>query len=90
MLGEPGCLVLFDMLKQVLGLAICPRQISVCEANLVYRVNSRPARAMQRNPVSKHPASLTKEASFKISIKIVYRHLDCFYPLIEGVRGRNA
>jgi hypothetical protein len=29
------------------------RQISEFEASLVYRVSSRPARATQRNPVSK-------------------------------------
>jgi hypothetical protein len=31
------------------------RQISEVKASLVYRVNSRTARAIQRNPVSKKP-----------------------------------
>jgi hypothetical protein len=31
------------------------RQISEFEASLVYRVSSRAARAIQRNPVSKKP-----------------------------------
>jgi hypothetical protein len=37
------------------------RQISEFEASLVYRVSSRTARAIQRNPVSKHAPPPTKK-----------------------------
>jgi hypothetical protein len=36
------------------------RQISEFEASLVYKVNSRIARAAQRNPISKKPNQKTK------------------------------
>jgi len=36
------------------------RQISEFEASLVYRVSSRPARATQRNPVSKNKKTKNK------------------------------
>jgi hypothetical protein len=36
------------------------RQISEFKANLVYRVSSRTARAIQRNPVSKNKTKKTK------------------------------
>jgi hypothetical protein len=36
------------------------RQISEFEASLVYRVSSRTARAIQRNPVSKKPEKKKK------------------------------
>jgi hypothetical protein len=36
------------------------RQISEFEANLVYRVSSRTARAIQRNPVSKNKTKQNK------------------------------
>jgi hypothetical protein len=42
------------------------RQISEFEANLVYRVNSRTARAAQRNPVLKNK---TKQNKSKQTIK---------------------
>jgi hypothetical protein len=37
------------------------RQISEFEASLVYKVSSRTARAIQRNPVSKKPKEKKKE-----------------------------
>jgi hypothetical protein len=37
------------------------RQISEFEASLVYRVNSRTARATQRNPVSKNQTKQTNK-----------------------------
>jgi hypothetical protein len=37
------------------------RQISEFEASLVYRVSSRTARAIQRNPVSKKPKKKKKK-----------------------------
>jgi hypothetical protein len=39
------------------------RQISEFKANLVYKVSSRTARAIQRNPVSKKPKSKQKKTS---------------------------
>jgi hypothetical protein len=36
------------------------RQVSEFEDNLVYRVSSRPARAIQRNTVSKNPKNKKK------------------------------
>jgi hypothetical protein len=41
-------------------LGVRGRQISELEASLVYRVNSRTARAIQRNPVSKKQNKTTK------------------------------
>jgi hypothetical protein len=41
------------------------RQISEFEANLVYRVSSRTARAIQRNPVSKNKTTTTKTKTNK-------------------------
>jgi hypothetical protein len=41
------------------------RQISVFEASLVYRVSSRTARAIQRNPVSKKQKPKTKKPKAK-------------------------
>jgi hypothetical protein len=42
------------------------RQISECEASLVYRVSSRTARAIQRNPVSKNKIKQNKETKKEI------------------------
>jgi hypothetical protein len=39
------------------------RQISEFEASLVYRVSSRTARAIQRNPVSKKNKKIKKRAA---------------------------
>jgi hypothetical protein len=41
------------------------RQISEFEASLVYRVNSRTARATQRNPVSKNKKNENKQTKTK-------------------------
>jgi hypothetical protein len=41
------------------------RWISELEASLVYRVSSRTARAIQRNPVSKKPTTTTKNKQTK-------------------------
>jgi hypothetical protein len=40
------------------------RQISEFEASLVYRVSSRPAKATQRNPVSKKENIFKKKKEF--------------------------
>jgi hypothetical protein len=44
------------------------RQADFCkfEASLVYRPSSRPARATQRNPVSKNKKQKTKRQSFSV------------------------
>jgi hypothetical protein len=41
------------------------RQISEFEASLVYRVNSRTAKATQRNPVSKNKNKTNKQKTKK-------------------------
>jgi hypothetical protein len=43
------------------GLKLLGRQISEFEGSLVYRVSSRTARAIQRNPVSKKPKTNKKQ-----------------------------
>jgi hypothetical protein len=48
------------------------RQISEFEASLVYRVSSRTARAIQRNPVSKKPQQLKKELEIQCEPLDVY------------------
>jgi hypothetical protein len=48
------------------------KQISEFGASLVYRVSSRTARAMQRNPVSKKPKTHTQKKKEKIIIFIDY------------------
>jgi hypothetical protein len=45
------------------------RQISEFEASLVYRVSSRPARATQRNPVSKNKKTKNKTKQNKTKQK---------------------
>jgi hypothetical protein len=44
------------------------RQISEFEASLVYRVRSRTARAIQRNPVSKNKKTKKKERKKTMTI----------------------
>jgi hypothetical protein len=44
------------------------RQISEFEASLVYKVSSRTARAIQRNPVSKNKKTKNKKIKYIISI----------------------
>jgi hypothetical protein len=41
------------------------RQISEFEASLVYKVSSRTARAIQRNPVSKNQKKKKKKSSYQ-------------------------
>jgi hypothetical protein len=69
--GEESWLVLFRVKKFFLTWAwwctpLIPggrgRRISEFEANLVYRVSSRTARATQRNPVSKNKNKQTKNS----------------------------
>jgi hypothetical protein len=49
------------------------RQISESEASLVYRVSSRTARAIQRNPVSKKPKPKKKKQFFlKLSLLLLH------------------
>jgi hypothetical protein len=61
------------------------RQISEFEASLVYRVNSRTAKATQRNPVSKNKTTTTKSFSFFLATYggacLLFQHL--------GGRGRQ-
>jgi hypothetical protein len=42
------------------------RQISEFEASLVYKVSSRTARAIQRNPVSKNKTKQIKIINYKV------------------------
>jgi hypothetical protein len=48
------------------------RQISEFEASLVYRVSSRTARAIQRNPVLKNKQNKTKQNKTKNKQKFGY------------------
>jgi hypothetical protein len=57
----------FNLLSQHLGGR--GRQISEFEASLVYRVNSRTARATQRKPVSKNKQTKTKTKTFFKALK---------------------
>jgi hypothetical protein len=57
------------------------RQISEFEASLVYRVSSRKARAMQRNPVSKNQKEKKKkkgEKEKKYKEKILTERLNSY------------
>jgi hypothetical protein len=54
------------------------RQISEFQASLVYRVSSRTARAIQRNPVSKNKTKQNKQTNKKIS-KVINRNYILFY-----------
>jgi hypothetical protein len=45
------------------------RRISELEASLVYRVRSRTARAIQRNPVSKKPKNQKTKKKKKIKVE---------------------
>jgi hypothetical protein len=47
------------------------RQISELEASLVYRVNSRTARATQRNPVSKKNPKNKKQNKKKVHYNFI-------------------
>jgi hypothetical protein len=47
------------------------RWISEFEANLVYRVSSRTAKAIQRNPVSKKPKNKKPNNNKKIAFKVI-------------------
>jgi hypothetical protein len=46
------------------------KQISEFEASLVYRVSSRTARAIQRNPVSKNNKKQTNKKEVKFSFDV--------------------
>jgi hypothetical protein len=51
------------------------RQISEFEASLVYRVSSRTARAIQRNPVLKNKTKQNKnKQTKKIAIEKIFRN----------------
>jgi hypothetical protein len=51
------------------------RRISEFEASLVYKVTSRTAMAIQRNPVSKNKKEKKKKKKKKICIKIILKEL---------------
>jgi hypothetical protein len=53
------------------------RRISEFEASLVYKVNSRTARAIQRNPVSKNKTKQNKTKTNKQTKKKNTSLLDC-------------
>jgi hypothetical protein len=60
------------------------RQISEFEASLVYRVSSRTARAIQRNPVSKNkqqkkPITTTTKKTVKISFTCWFTRLALYF-----------
>jgi hypothetical protein len=57
------------------------RQISEFEASLVYRVSSRTARAIQRNPVSKNNNKQTKTKQNKTKTENALKETDnCTIP----------
>jgi hypothetical protein len=64
------------------------RQISEFEASLVYRVSSRTARAIQRNPVSKNKKKTKKKKKKKkrkkIKICVVQAGLNPFLCLLSA------
>jgi hypothetical protein len=63
------------------------RRISEFEASLVYEVNSRIARAMQSNPVSKKPNIYMYEKSFFLNTKKNVKRRDPPF-LLKG-KGRE-
>jgi hypothetical protein len=62
------------------------RWISEFEAHLVYKVRSRTARAIQRNPVSKNKKIKTKQQ--KKTEQKVYKHIWWLIFPTHGINGR--
>jgi hypothetical protein len=63
------------------------RRISEFEASLVYRVSSRTARAIQRNPVSKNKKTKTnkpKQKAFKLGIRALRSKIFQPCPVLKG------
>jgi hypothetical protein len=56
------------------------RQISEFKASLVYKVSSRTARAIQKNPVSKNK-NKTKQNKTKKMIKMLYTYKETGWPM---------
>ena len=56
------------------------RQVDLCEleVSLVYRVSSRTARAIQRNPVSTHPRPPKKEIQFLYLNRVITLVIECY------------
>jgi hypothetical protein len=63
------------------------RRISEFEASLVYKVSSRTARAIQRNPVSKKQKTKQNPKQYKsLTSHVITEAMD---PFVQITKGRN-
>jgi hypothetical protein len=64
------------------------RQISKFKASLVYKVSSRTARAIQRNPVSNNQKNKTKQNKTKTKQKVKSQQVLVVHGFNPRFRGR--